>query len=47
MTFPPASAASRDAIMVITLNPGGYTVEARPAVGSTGGSVLAEVYELP
>jgi hypothetical protein len=47
VTFPPASAASRDAIMVITLNPGGYTVEARPVVGSTGGSVLAEVYELP
>ena len=47
VTFPPASAASRDAIMVITLNRGGYTVEARPAVGSTGGSVLAEVYELP
>ena len=47
VTFPPASAASRDAIMVITLNPGGYTVEARPVAGSAGGSVLAEVYELP
>jgi hypothetical protein len=47
VTFPPASAASRDAIMVITLNPGGYTVEARPVAGSTGGNVLAEVYELP
>ena len=47
VTFPPTSAASRDAIMILTLNPGGYTVEARPVAGSSGGSVLAEVYELP
>lgn len=47
VTFAPISATSRDAIMVITLNPGGYTVEARPVIGSSGGSVLAEVYELP
>lgn len=47
VTFPPTSAASRDAVMILTLNPGGYTVEARPVAGSPGGSVLAEVYELP
>jgi hypothetical protein len=47
VTFPPTSAASRDAVMILTLNPGGYTVEARPVPGSQGGSVLAEVYELP
>jgi hypothetical protein len=47
VTFPPASAASRDAILILTLNRGGYTVEARPVSGSPGGSVLAEVYELP
>ncbi len=47
ITFAPLSATSRDAILVITLNPGGYTVQAKPVDGSLGGNVIAEVYELP
>ena len=39
-------AASRDAAMVVTLDPGNYTARVS-GVGSTGGIALVEVYEVP
>lgn len=47
ITFAPASAASKDAILLITLPPGGYTVQVSPVAGTPGGNVIAEVYEIP
>jgi hypothetical protein len=47
VTFAPLSATSKDAILLITLPPGGYTVQVSPASGTTGGNVIAEVYEIP
>lgn len=39
-------AASRDAALLATLQPGGYTVQAR-GVGGTTGEALLEIYEVP
>ena len=39
-------AGSRDAALELTLEPGGYTVHVKPAVGGAG-EALIEVYELP
>ena len=47
VTFAPLSATSKDAILLITLAPGGYTVQVSPATGTAGGNVIAEVYEIP
>ncbi len=44
--FALTNAASKDAIMFITLAPGGYTVQAS-GVSSTAGAALVEVYEVP
>lgn len=41
-----ASSSSRDAAMYLTLDPGGYTLQASSGNGATG-SVLLEVYEVP
>lgn len=38
--------ASRDAALLVTLDPGNYSVEVTPATGGTG-SALVEVYEVP
>lgn len=40
-------AASKDAILLITLAPGSYTAEATPANGTAGGFAIVEVYEVP
>ena len=47
VTFAPLSTTSKDAILLITLPPGGYTVQVSPATGTAGGNVIAEVYEIP
>ena len=39
--------ASKDAILMITLSPGSYTVEVSPAAGTPGGTAIVEVYEVP
>jgi sugar lactone lactonase YvrE len=39
-------AASRDAVLVVTLNPGSYTAQVS-GVGNTTGVALVEVYEVP
>jgi alkaline phosphatase D len=44
--FPLASATSKDAAVVLTLNPGVYSAVARSADGSRG-RVLVEVYDVP
>ena len=44
--FALTNTASKDAIMFITLAPGGYTVQATGAAGGSG-SALVEVYEVP
>jgi Immunoglobulin I-set domain/Immunoglobulin domain len=41
-----ASATSKDAMLLVTLAPGGYTVQASGVAGSSG-SALVEVYEVP
>jgi hypothetical protein len=38
-------AASKDAVIITTLQPGGYTVQAKGKAGATGG-VIVEVYEV-
>ena len=42
----PLPAASRDAALLATLQPGGYTVQARGATGTTGMAIV-EIYEVP
>jgi hypothetical protein len=44
--FEITNAASKDAILFITLAPGGYTVQAT-GVNGTSGAALVEVYEVP
>jgi BspA type Leucine rich repeat region (6 copies)/Immunoglobulin domain len=44
--FPFASTASKDSAVVLTLNPGSYTVQATSASGNPG-VTLIEVYEVP
>jgi hypothetical protein len=34
-------------VLLVTLPPGGYTVQVGPATGTAGGSVIAEIYEIP
>lgn len=42
-----ADVGSRDAVLLVTLNPGSYTAQVAAAAGATGGNVLVEVYEVP
>ena len=42
-----ANAAGKDAILLITLAPGGYTAQVGGVAGTGGGSALVEVYEVP
>jgi hypothetical protein len=44
--FAIANPLSRDAMLLITLAPGGYTVEVS-GVGAAGGETLVEIYEVP
>lgn len=44
--FPVANTASKDAMLVATLAPGGYTATAS-GVGGLGGFTIVEVYEVP
>ncbi|MEY2879673.1 MAG: hypothetical protein RLZZ15_2053 [Verrucomicrobiota bacterium] len=44
--FAITDAASKDAMLLVTLAPGGYTTQAT-GVGSTGGAAIVEVYEVP
>ena len=43
--FAIANAASKDAILLITLAPGSYTAQISPV--TTGGLAIVEVYEVP
>ena len=45
--FAIANAAGRDAMLLLTLAPGGYTAQVGGVPGSGGGAVLVEVYEVP
>jgi hypothetical protein len=45
--FAIANAGGKDAMMLTTLAPGGYTVEVSGVPNTGGGSVLVEVYEIP
>jgi hypothetical protein len=47
VTFAPTATNSNDAVLLVTLPPGGYTVQVGPATGTAGGSVIAEIYEIP
>jgi hypothetical protein len=44
--FTVSDPASKDAMLLITLAPGSYTVTGRGA-GGTGGTAIVEVYEVP
>jgi hypothetical protein len=45
--FAIADAAGKDAMMLTTLAPGGYTVQVNGVPNTGGGSALVEVYEVP
>ena len=45
--FAVTDAASKDAMLVITLAPGNYTAQASPVAGTPGGPAIVEVYEVP
>jgi hypothetical protein len=45
--FAVTDAGSKDALLLITLTPGSYTVQATPAAGTAGGFAIVEVYEVP
>jgi hypothetical protein len=45
--FAIANAAGKDAMLLVTLAPGNYTAEVSPVPGTSGGSTLVEVYEVP
>lgn len=45
--FAVADAASKDAMLIVTLAPGPYTVEASPVTGTGGGQAIIEIYEVP
>ncbi len=45
--FAVTDVASKDAMLVITLAPGNYTVQASPIAATTGGLAIVEVYEVP
>jgi hypothetical protein len=38
---------SRDAMLLVTLAPGNYTAQVSPVTGTTGGTAIVEVYEVP
>lgn len=42
-----ADVGSRDAVLLVTLNPGSYTAQVTGVDSEAGGSVLVEVYEVP
>ena len=44
--FPLSNAASKDAVLLVTLPPGSYTAQVSGVGGSTG-VALIEVYEIP
>jgi hypothetical protein len=44
--FPLATDDSRDAAVVVTLEPGSYSVQVS-GVGNTTGEALVEIYEVP
>jgi hypothetical protein len=41
------SPTSRDAVLLMTLAPGSYTVQVSPVSGTAGGTAIVEVYEVP
>ncbi len=45
--FAVANGGSRDAMLLITLEPGSYTANVGPVTGSAGGFAIVEVYEVP
>lgn len=45
--FAVANGASRDAMLLITLEPGSYTANVSPAGTTAGGTAIVEVYEVP
>jgi hypothetical protein len=45
--FAIANAASKDAVLLLTLAPGGYTAQVSGVPGTGGGSTLVEIYEVP
>ena len=45
--FAIANAASKDAMLLVTLAPGSYTAQVSPASGTAGGTAIVEVYEVP
>ena len=45
--FALANAAGKDAMLLITLAPGSYTVQVGGVAGTAGGSALVEIYEVP
>jgi len=45
--FAVANGASRDAMLLITLEPGSYTANVSPAAATAGGTAIVEVYEVP
>jgi lipid-binding SYLF domain-containing protein len=45
--FEIANAGSKDAMLLLTLAPGGYTVDVSGLAGTGGGSTLVEIYEVP
>ena len=45
--FAVTDAASKDAMLLVTLAPGSYTAQVGPAAGTPGGTVIVEAYEVP
>lgn len=45
--FAVANGTSRDAMLLITLEPGSYTANVSPAGTTAGGTAIVEVYEVP
>ena len=45
--FAVSNSASRDAMLLITLAPGNYTAQVSPVSGTSGGTAIVEVYEVP
>jgi hypothetical protein len=45
--FAVTNAASRDAMLLLTLPPSLYTGNVSPVIGSAGGTTMVEVYEEP
>ena len=45
--FAVTDAASKDAMLLVTLAPGNYTAQVTPVTGTAGGTAIVEVYEVP